>query len=733
MFTTQTDTPTIDSNKFVLSLTELINEIRKTKAELFKSAKNKKLWKDDYDNIISKLTDLLELSHDNLFMAINEFRKLDISNYDSFTNYMYNRDINAMSLRKGSNERTKLLRARRKGKRCPECHMQLSSSSGSFTCKNCGYTSNSKDGSPDYRSNTDSTKHTCKHLDALSGTKKAPANILKIIKYVSLWLTDMHYIADWLDSEHKLSQFVNKFNNLTNEHYTTASFRKLKFDRTPDNMWEYSIYKIITDELYALLEKAKRISKMKSSNMESLDEEHLKHVIHCYAESMRKNIISNEHIENIENINISINTPKIDEIFSLDDSDYEIGLYINALSLIADEEDKLDNKNMSNDVSSSINGALNSMSNMTNLNNMNSTNNLANVANLNSITSTTNTSNLSSIKLFVDKEFGKSITMPGLMFNFNDIYCQSDNVPKRYNFTQEYIYISHETFNVSYIDISLPDKDAIIKLVLMFNEFYKKSSFARTGKECNAPLFCCALVSILTHFRYFEKYMDMLKFIPTKDKNTSLHIKSEWFKFLCAHPELKEKYNKEVLDDGEVKYVDESKDSKQSKGSKRLKQLKRAKNKKALLDSSEDELNKLKCDKDRDEMNENKFNYNGYIDDVNDTDTVDTDDRGSSLIDKDNVDNINLFDMENDDNDNIDEEDNTDNTDDTESIDNNDENDDNDNMNKYDKYDKYENCYNNDNDNEYDNETNFNEYNDNDDEDDKDIYEMLDNEDEMLF
>ncbi len=485
MYSTQHNSTLMESSKFIRDLTNLIAEISKVKQDLLADSKNRDLWRDDYDKLKSELSDILELAHHNSSIAVDQYRSLAISNFDSFTNYMYNIDINAVRLRKGSNERTKLLRARRKNKRCPECHAVLSSSSGSVVCSSCGYTSTStKDGSPDYRSNTDSTKHTLKHLDALSGTKKAPANILKIIKHVSLWLTDMSYISAWLNSEGKLQSFVKKFNSKKSSTYSVATFQTLKFEPIPDNMWEYELYKLISDELYALLEKAKRLSKMKSSNMESLNIESLKHVLTAYADDNR----INDHLVKIPNIN---------DTYNYNGVDYEIGLYINSLSLIAETVED-------------------------------------------------------SMKAFVDELFGHSVTMPGLMFNFRDVYTQSDNVPKRYNFTQEYIYITHETFNVSYIDISLPDKAAIVDLILKFNEFYKKSSFQKSGNECNAPLFCCALISILTHFRYFAKYMNMLKFIPSKDKNTSAHIKGEWFKFMCENPEICKKYSKETLDDDGV-------------------------------------------------------------------------------------------------------------------------------------------------------------------------------------
>lgn len=499
-----------DSGAFIKRINDLLNEIIKIKKELTSSVSNKEtnsskrrsklkgkqskknLWKDDYDLLYDRITEIKGIAQYNYIMAIEQFRALDISNYDSFSNYIYNKDIDIFKCRKGYIERTKLLRARRKGKHCPECHKALSSSSGVMVCKYCGYSSNTKNGAPDFRTGTDSSKHTCKHIDAITGAKKPPANIVKIIHYISTWLTDLKYIYRWLVDNNKLSIWIQKYKQVTNESITYSFFTK-KIERTEEETWDYNVYKLFTDEFYELLEKAKRYSKLKSSNMESLTQEQQKEII--------TEFIKEKKIKKIPEPNVR---------FSYKGVDYEIGLFFNTLSLIGLSPSDTEYKNEYQ-------------------------------------------SETIELIYWIWNTFKINAAMPGLMFNFNDIYCQSDNVPKRYNFTQEYAYILHETFHVSYIDISVQDKKAIMNLVLKFNEFYKKHSLNANGKECNAPLFACTLMCILNQFPYFRKYKGAIKLQPIKDKNTSSRIRLEWFKFMNSNPDIMKTYNKEIIEENVIK------------------------------------------------------------------------------------------------------------------------------------------------------------------------------------
>lgn len=447
-------------NKFNTTINNLIAEIQTTKKETDPS-----LWKPEYDNLYEKLLDITDIAAGNIITAHEMYQELPISKYDSFTNYIYNTDINMITLKKGNNERTKMLRATRKDKVCPECNHPLTIANGGYSCPACGYTSDVKGSTPIARSSSDSSKHTYKQLDAIVGIKKAPANISKILKYISIWLTDLKFIYAWLVSNKKLEQWMKKYTQITNDHITLAFFNRV-IEAKPENMWDCETYKLFADELYNLLENAKRYSKIKSSNMEALGRDAILDVFKNYIRVKGTKL------------------PSTTETFS----SYEIGAYVSKLSLIYEVPDD-------------------------------------------------------DIKNDIEKLFGKSLTMPGLMFNFNDVYEQSDNVPKKYAFGQEYIHIIHATFNVPFINIPPQDKDAIVQIILQFNNYYKAESYKKNGKDSNAPLFCCTLACVLTQLPYFVKYRDALRFVPTKDKTTSLRIKAAWFRFTSSHPEEIKKYS----------------------------------------------------------------------------------------------------------------------------------------------------------------------------------------------
>jgi hypothetical protein len=146
------------------------------------------------------------------------------------------------------------------------------------------------------------------------------------------------------------------------------------------------------------------------------------------------------------------------------------------------------------------------------------------------------------IKKAVDSIYGRNITFPGLMFDFNQFYPKGENIPRKYNYQQEFIYILHYTFNVPYITMSMNDREEICSIILKFNNYYKNEFYNNNEKRCNSPLYCCTL-SCLLDIPYFRKYKSILDILPLKDKGTSNLIKNTWFKFLQSNPELFKQYN----------------------------------------------------------------------------------------------------------------------------------------------------------------------------------------------
>ena len=161
------------------------------------------LWKQYYDDLIDELMNISETIEDNIIEANKLFQALPISKYDNFQTYVFNTDINAVTTIKGTNERTKTLRAKRKNNTCPVCGGVLALSDAGTVCHACGYVGSIKTTTPNTRQASNNNKHIFKQLDALTGTHKAPQNITKIIDYIAIWLTDLRYIYNWLNANDK--------------------------------------------------------------------------------------------------------------------------------------------------------------------------------------------------------------------------------------------------------------------------------------------------------------------------------------------------------------------------------------------------------------------------------------------------------------------------------------------------------------------------------------------------
>ena len=452
-------------NAFIKNIESFLDDMEKFNRDHPES------WKSDYDDLRDDLEEVLNTIEDNPIEANKLFQALPISKYDSFHNYVYNNDINCINSIRGNNERTKILRAKRSSNNCPFCGKPLTLIDASSICENCGYTSDSKSSTPNTRSTSNNTKHTYKQLDALTGTRKAPSNISKIIDYIAIWLTDLHFIYDWLKSNggKRYEQWVKKYSQLTDEYITQSFFNRV-IDRVPENKWDYNTFKLFTDELYNMLEYATRYSNENNSNMEGInDDDYIIEIFESFVKTHKR-------------------LPGITEEYVYEGERYEIGLFLNSISLYYDVP-------------------------------------------------------ANHIKAKLERKLQCNLTMPGLMFNYGEVYNKAANPPKKYCYQQEYCWISNRTFHTPFIDISKPDKEAIANLILKFNDYYKEQTYAKSDKGCNSPLYCCSIVCVL-NLPYFQKYKRALEFIPVKDRGTASHIRKEFFKFEVEHPEIFEPYKK---------------------------------------------------------------------------------------------------------------------------------------------------------------------------------------------
>lgn len=451
-------------DKFSSMLESYLKDMRKLKAE------NPNVWKQEYDDLYNELNNILLIHDNNPYESNKMFNSTIISKYDSFINYVYNNDVGSIAELKGSNERTKTLRAKRKDVNCPLCGYSLTTNSGTIYCANCGYT-NDVSVTNSVRITSNNMKHIYKQLDALTGVRKAPCNIEKIIDYISIWLTDLQFIYCWLSSNNgkRLGQWISKYNELTDDIITVEFFDR-KIERVPDNMFDYNVFKLFTDELYLMLEYATRYANENDSNMQLLPDER---VIEIYQEF----VMHNHRL------------PTIVDKITIDGVIYEIGLHANTLSLLYDVPQD-------------------------------------------------------HVKRKLERMFNTSLTHPGLMFNYKQVYKKSENPPKKYCYQQEYCWITNRTFHTEFITMPKRDKEAIVMIITKFNEYYKEQTYIKQDKGCNSPLYCCTIACVI-NLPYFRKYAELLRFIPVKDKNTVSHIRREFFNFETANQEMLEPFQHE--------------------------------------------------------------------------------------------------------------------------------------------------------------------------------------------
>lgn len=452
---------------FTVKIQQYIKEIGDFKE------KHSNLWKPEYDRIKSTLLDITETYSLNPSQAEDDFDALPISRYETFEKYVSDNDVTAVSEIKTNTERIRTKRNRRM-KACPNCGSPITTTNGKIYCKMCGTIRLDGTNSPNSRVSCDNSKHIHKQLDSLTGTRKPPANIEKIINYIVIWLTDLRYIHDYLlaESRKTLEDWKEKYMTLTSQQIEDYTFFNRTLERIPNNAWEYRVFKLFMEPFYKLLDVARRYSREGVSNVDQLSDDDIIKLFESYIS---------------ENGN---RKPREDEIYH----DYEVGKYILKLSLICDTpEDHIKNR--------------------------------------------------------MDKLFNTNLTIPGLMFNFEEVYNRNDNVPKRYNYQQEYIYIMHEAFHVEYVNIPTADKQAIVELVQQFNEFYKAKYKEETSQKKNSPLYCCVLARVFKLPR-FQRYAQVCKYIPKKDKNTEDHISLKWFQFTIKNDLSKYLSTKdEVFDD----------------------------------------------------------------------------------------------------------------------------------------------------------------------------------------
>ena len=226
--------------------------------------------------------------------------KLRISKFNTFDSYVRYIDMN-ISTNCNSNERTKLLRAKRINKRCPECNREILQTKNEIKCEHCGFTLSSQLHGSTKQPN-DANKHIGKQIGSIIGIKRPPNNIKFLIPYITTWLTDLKYLHARLVYRNKLNILPNDFNY------------NIVLERIPENKFDTDTFKIIMDEFQQLLETVKLYGSISTTRFSTLPLEKQLLIVLSFIDTHNR-------------------VPKAKETYTYENVTYEIGSYVLHLSI----------------------------------------------------------------------------------------------------------------------------------------------------------------------------------------------------------------------------------------------------------------------------------------------------------------------------------------------------------------------------------------------------------------
>lgn len=441
-----------------------------------------------YIDLKDELDEIYLILDENEDDAQTMFQEMDCSRYDTFKQYQQNTDPTMIKSASFTMETTKVMRSKRGITKCPHCNIPLVFFDDStYGCTNCNFEAPRTYSTPNTKLNINNTKHIIKQLDSLCGQKKIPIAINKIINYIELWLTDLHYLYDWLIFSNTLNDFRIMYQQLTDTIIDSSWFDR-KIERVKANRWSFKVYKIIMDEFYKMTELARRLMNAGASDIMSMGITQQKAIIDAWLE-------------------ISTTIPATDDRVTIGDKRNKMVYNIGKL--------------------------------------------FDNILYKPSIRRTELYSYIVERFTAVNDAFDASrLIIGGLMFDFNDVYKINEGIPKKYNYGQEYFIISNYVFNIPFTEINNNDKDNLLDIIVAFNNYYKRNIVKTNGNKNNSPLFGCTLICIIKTLSYFHKYKGIIYCLPNKyiDSQTMDTISMYWHLFLIENADIYTRYNRPIED-----------------------------------------------------------------------------------------------------------------------------------------------------------------------------------------
>lgn len=465
-------------------------------------------WGEDEDRHMRNLELWIRIAETEAETGIEYFQQSPMFRHDSFKDFLSSYSYEWASFYGKAGNKIKTSRATSKVSICPRCESMTRVEEDQCICTNskCGYSwritpSISKTA-------VDPMKHTKNKIEMLIGTKHPPRKIVDLLPQISIWLTDLNYLYDWLRYKDQnivqkdsisFDEWMFELKRIYKPKDTTRKWSMI-IPQEPRYAWTFLEFKLIISEMSGMLSECIRRSSTQftSSNMKNLNEDMIIKIAEAYiakqnpnsshTTSMKLNTSIDYDDLNIDDLDLDIldepnstltewkpKLPKKGEVFEYNGKFWDIGNYINMLALEFIE---------------------------------------------------------TPIKTKLSDMFKEKIRMPGLMFPF-DWNDPCSYVPEKHVFTEAYSFCIHECFKMPYTIIPVSDIQKIIKIIEMFDQYVHNcivKNNPNPTKKINSMLYSCKLFFIFS-LPYFYKYHEVCNYIPVKSRETTGSIRAWWNKF----------------------------------------------------------------------------------------------------------------------------------------------------------------------------------------------------------
>lgn len=484
--------------------TELIEKVQRFRQDALKCKSEeqyKSLWTEADDQLITKLERIARLASTSYQMALDMFKATPLVGcQDWVEHWSKTRGAQGLEVMRATNrgqKRVRNVRTTSKITNCRKCGSPTEIHGNKIICtnKDCeeSYTIQSKTGKP--KANV--MKHTRNKIEGLIGHKDPPGIVVQTMPQITVWLTNLRYLSDWLVYKESFTMLKVPFDSKAwwSELMDIYSKRGLMIvdGKPPMDIpiekayaWTYAEYKLIITEFHAMMRECSRRSESRyvTTNMLSLADDVVYDIMKAYHDEYHE-------------------VPGIASTYEYEGIVYDVGNFINVIALSNEDTE---------------------------------------------------------IKRRLDALFETNIKVPGLMFNYFAASLKKEPecyaLTESYSYIKHKVFkYSHE------IDIPPDDIEHIIEIIKTFDEFERAYRGMKTAGEkqlhkFNSTLYVCKLRCIFT-LAYFYKYSPICLDMPVKSAKTTNDIAKVWNMFIRSdqHRALMEPFMKPRSSDDDKKKI----------------------------------------------------------------------------------------------------------------------------------------------------------------------------------